>query len=65
MIKGNATSNATADYAARYAPVSYVVLGRTGLMASQAGFGGYRISSGVRHHAKALSPLPPKRTWVF
>jgi hypothetical protein len=47
MIKGHATIEATADYATRYAPVSYVTLDRTGLKASQAGFGGYRISSGV------------------
>jgi aryl-alcohol dehydrogenase-like predicted oxidoreductase len=31
------------------------VLGRTGLQASGAGFGGYRISSGVRHHEQALN----------
>jgi len=55
MIKGHATIDATADYAFRYAPVAYVPLGRTGLKASQVGFGGYRISSGVSHHEKALS----------
>jgi aryl-alcohol dehydrogenase-like predicted oxidoreductase len=54
MIKGHATIDATADYGARHAPVSCVPLGHTGLMASQAGFGGYRISSGVSHHEKAL-----------
>jgi aryl-alcohol dehydrogenase-like predicted oxidoreductase len=54
MIKGHATIDATADYAARHAPVSFAPLGHTGLMASQAGFGGYRISSGVSHHEKAL-----------
>jgi aryl-alcohol dehydrogenase-like predicted oxidoreductase len=55
MIKGHATIDATADYAARYAVVSCAPLGRTGLMASQGGFGGYRISSGVSHHQKALN----------
>jgi aryl-alcohol dehydrogenase-like predicted oxidoreductase len=54
MIIGYATIDATADYAGRYAPVSYGYLGNTGLKASQAGFGGYRVSSGVSHHEKAL-----------
>ena len=55
MIKGYATVEATAGYAARYAPVSYVPLGRTGLLAAQAGFGGYRISDKVGQHEKALN----------
>ena len=55
MISGHATIDATADYAARNAPVAFLPLGRTGLTAGQAGFGGYRISSGVSHHATALS----------
>ena len=54
MIKGHATIDATTASADRHAPVSYDFLGNTGLMASQAGFGGYRISSGVSHHEKAL-----------
>ena len=54
MIKGHATIDATADYADRQAPVSYVPLGRTELKASPAGFGGYRISTGVSQHEKAL-----------
>ena len=54
MIKGHATIDATSEHADRHAPVSYGILGRTGLNTSQAGFGGYRISSGVSHHAKAL-----------
>ena len=45
MIKEHATIDATADYAARHALLSYVTLGRTGLKFSQAGFGGHRISS--------------------
>jgi len=55
MIKGYATIDGTADYATRHAPVSYVPLGSTGLMASQAGFGGYRITSGMNQHAEALT----------
>ena len=55
MITGYATENASADYADRHAPIAFIPLGRTGLTVSQAGFGGYRISSGVGHHEKALS----------
>jgi len=54
MIKEHATIDATADFAARHAPVSYATLGRTGLRVSQAGFGGYRINSAVSRHKKAL-----------
>jgi aryl-alcohol dehydrogenase-like predicted oxidoreductase len=54
MIRGYATSDGTGDYATRFEPLSYGPLGRTGLVAGQAGFGGYRISSGVAHHASAL-----------
>jgi aryl-alcohol dehydrogenase-like predicted oxidoreductase len=55
MIRGDATIDATAGYAVRHAPVSHAILGRTRLTASQAGFGGYRISSGVNFHEKALA----------
>ena len=54
MIKGHATPTATIEYADQHKPVSCVLLGRTALMASQAGFGGYRISTGVAHHESAL-----------
>ena len=54
MIKGHATIDGTADYAARCVPVSYVPLVSTGLKAGQAGFGGYRISSRKRQHKEAL-----------
>ena len=54
MIKEHATIDATADFAARHAPLSYTPLGRSGLKVSQAGFGGYRIDSAVRRHKKAL-----------
>jgi aryl-alcohol dehydrogenase-like predicted oxidoreductase len=54
MLKGYATINATHAYASFHTPLSYGFLGSTGLKVSQAGFGGYRISSGVEHHEKAL-----------
>ncbi len=54
MIRGYATEEATAEFAERHAPVSFAPLGLTGLAASQAGFGGYRVSSGIRHHETAL-----------
>ena len=49
MIRGDATIDATAGYAVRHAPVSHAILGRTRLTA------GYRISSGVNFHEKALA----------
>ena len=54
MIKGYATIDATGEWASQNEPLSYVLLNHTGLMVSQAGFGGYRVSSGVAHHEKAL-----------
>ena len=54
MIKDYATADATAEYANRFSPVSFITLGRTALNASQAGFGGYRISNEVDQHRKAL-----------
>jgi aryl-alcohol dehydrogenase-like predicted oxidoreductase len=54
MTQEYATVNATAEYAARHVPLAYAALGRTGLQASAAGFGGYRISSAVRRHKQAL-----------
>ena len=54
MIKGYADVDAIQEYVARNDHQSFVPLGNTGLMVSQAGFGGYRISSGVVHHEKAL-----------
>ena len=54
MIKGYATVDAIQESVACNDHISYVPLGSTGLMVSQAGFGGYRISSGVVHHEKAL-----------
>ena len=53
MIKGHATVDGTFEYAGRY-PVSYGFLGNTMLKVCQAGFGGYRISSGASPHEEAL-----------
>ena len=54
MIYGFATADATEAYARHHHPVSVSRLGTTGLTASQAGFGCYRVSSGVAHHKAAL-----------
>ena len=55
MITGYATEAATANYAHNHRPIACNKIGTTGLTASQAGFGGYRISVGVAHHEKALA----------
>lgn len=54
MIPGYATPEETAAHAEKHHPVTYRHLGATRLWASQAGFGGYRISTGVPAHAQAL-----------
>ncbi|MGD8369833.1 MAG: aldo/keto reductase, partial [Desulfobacterales bacterium] len=54
MIKGHATPDATAELARQYPKVEFGTLGRTGLTVSRAGFGCYRISTGVAHHREAL-----------
>jgi aryl-alcohol dehydrogenase-like predicted oxidoreductase len=55
VITGYATEAATQNYAQKHRPVACNKIGATLLMASQAGFGGYRISAGVAHHEKALA----------
>jgi len=55
MIKRYATPESTTEFSEQNTPVAYVPLGRTGLITSQAGFGGYRISTGVAHHETALA----------
>ena len=55
MLKDFATPEATRDLFDSQPDLGYGLLGRSGLSASAAGFGGYRISQGVRHHAKALN----------
>ena len=54
MITGFATPAGTSQRAERYGKLTFVPLGRTGLMVSQAGFGSYRVSSAVPQHATAL-----------
>ena len=54
MIAGYATENATINYIQKHRPIACSKIGITELTASQAGFGCYRISAGVAHHAKAL-----------
>jgi aryl-alcohol dehydrogenase-like predicted oxidoreductase len=57
-LSGCATAEATAALAARQAPAvranGYRPFGSTGLTASIAGFGGYRIDEGEPEHAEAL-----------
>ena len=55
MIKGYATHTGTTAYAAQHANVAYNAIGPDRLHVSQAGFGCYRISTGVRVHAAALA----------
>jgi len=55
VISGYATEAATQNYAQKHRPIACNKIGATLLTASQAGFGGYRISVGVAHHEKALS----------
>ena len=54
MIQGYATLDATEAFAKRHHPLSVAGIGTTGLMVSQAGFGCYRVSTGVAHHKTAL-----------
>ena len=54
MITGYATAAATKNYVQKHRPTAYNKIGTTRLTASQAGFGGYRISAGVSHHEMAL-----------
>ena len=54
MIHGYATADATEAFAQQHHPLSVGKIGTTGLTVSQAGFGCYRITSGVAHHKTAL-----------
>jgi aryl-alcohol dehydrogenase-like predicted oxidoreductase len=54
LISGYATEAETKDYCQKHHPIASNWTGTTGLTVSQAGFGCYRISVGVAHHAKAL-----------
>lgn len=54
MIAGYATTAGTERYFARFPEVGARVFGRTGLLASEAGFGCYRIDPRVHEHHHAL-----------
>ena len=54
MITGFATQAATHKYMQAHKPVAENQIGNTMLSISQAGFGCYRISTGVKHHEQAL-----------
>lgn len=55
MLKGRATAEATLAYGKRFPSLSYQEFGGTGLVVSEAGFGGYRVDSGVPEHRAALA----------
>ena len=54
MIGGAATPEGTSACARRHASIAYRVMCRTGLSVSQAGFGCYRVSIGVKPHYEAM-----------
>ena len=55
MIKGFATPEATQKLAAQRPGLTYVDLAQTGVLVSQAGFGGYRVADGNPTQARALA----------
>lgn len=52
---GNATPDATANYASRFESVQFNLLPKLGLTVSQVGFGGYRIDVQNKVHYSALT----------
>ncbi len=54
MICGHATVAATEAFTQQHHSLSVSGIGTTGLTVSQAGFGCYRVSTGVAHHKTAL-----------
>jgi aryl-alcohol dehydrogenase-like predicted oxidoreductase len=54
-LPGRATAEGTARYAARHAKTGLGPLGRTGLVTSRIGFGGYRVDADVPAHREALA----------
>jgi len=54
MIPGYASVSATEKYIKKHGVLACSKIGKTGLTASQAGFGCYRVSAGVAHHEAAL-----------
>ena len=55
IISGRATTQGTQTYRARRTAVAFNALGDTGLVVSQAGFGGYRLSADSDAHRAALT----------
>jgi len=55
MIEGYATPSVTGGLSDRHPTVGHIRLGATGLTASQAGFGCYRIGTGAKSHEQALT----------
>ncbi len=55
MIRGHATPEGTARYTKRYTDIACSPAGTTGLLASAAGFGCYRVAAGVGKHEAALA----------
>lgn len=54
IISGKATEQGTQQLAARFSGLAFNPLGKTELVVSQAGFGGYRIEAGNETHQAAL-----------
>jgi len=54
LIKGFATPEGTRSYGQRYSALNYNELNSTGLLASQVGFGCYRLDLTVVEHGKSL-----------
>ncbi|MCP4428800.1 MAG: aldo/keto reductase [Chloroflexi bacterium] len=54
IISGRATKERTRNYSQRHPAIAFNPLGETGLVASQAGFGGYRIADEDETHRAAL-----------
>jgi uncharacterized protein YyaL (SSP411 family)/aryl-alcohol dehydrogenase-like predicted oxidoreductase len=54
-LPGRATAEGTARYAGRRPKTGYGPLGRTGLVASRIGFGGYRVDDEAPAHREALA----------
>ena len=55
MVQGiAATASGTAEYAAKYRELFYRSFGNSGLVVSEAGFGGYRVDVSVAEHRQAL-----------
>ena len=55
MVQGiAATASGTAEYAAKHRELVYRSFGNSGLVVSEAGFGGYRVDVSVAEHRQAL-----------